>query len=78
MTNPTEVIQGSDEWFALRLGKVTASKVSDVMSKGTGRATYMDDLLAERNQKKAELEAKLLEGASPGMGDTDPALFIVG
>lgn len=48
MTNPTEVIQGSDEWFALRLGKVTASKVADVMSKGTGRATYMDDLLAER------------------------------
>lgn len=48
MNNPTEVIQGSDDWFALRLGKVTASKVADVMSKGTGRATYMDDLLAER------------------------------
>jgi putative phage-type endonuclease len=48
MNNSTEVIQGSDEWFALRLGKVTASKVADVMSKGTGRATYMDDLLAER------------------------------
>ena len=27
---------------------------------------------------KAELEGKLLEGASPGFGDTDPTLFIVG
>lgn len=28
-----EIIQGSAEWFALRCGKVTASKVADVMAK---------------------------------------------
>lgn len=39
--------QRSDEWFAARLGKVTASKVSDVMSKGAGRETYMIKLIAE-------------------------------
>lgn len=26
--------QGSDEWIRARLGKVTASKVKDVMTKG--------------------------------------------
>jgi putative phage-type endonuclease len=39
--------QRTDEWFAARLGKVTASKVSDVMSKGVGRETYMTYLIAE-------------------------------
>ena len=39
--------QRTDEWFAARLGKVTASKVSDVMSKGMGRETYMTYLIAE-------------------------------
>lgn len=46
--------QHTPEWFAARLGKVTASKVSDVMAKGKGnapsatRATYMGALAAER------------------------------
>jgi putative phage-type endonuclease len=46
--------QGSDEWLLLRLGKVTASKMSDVLSKGRGTApskvseTYMIELLAEK------------------------------
>ena len=48
MVKPNEVTQGSDEWFALRLGKVTASKISDVMSKGVGRERYQEALLAER------------------------------
>tara|TARA_R110000851_G_scaffold160243_1_gene303460 strand:+ start:3893 stop:4519 length:627 start_codon:yes stop_codon:yes gene_type:complete len=45
--------QGSAEWLAMRLGKVTASKVSDVLSKGRGSApskmaeTYMIELVAE-------------------------------
>jgi putative phage-type endonuclease len=34
----TEVIQGSDEWFALRAGKLTASRFKDLMSKGRGSA----------------------------------------
>tara|TARA_R110000796_G_C14430578_1_gene421100 strand:- start:172 stop:843 length:672 start_codon:yes stop_codon:yes gene_type:complete len=40
--------QGSPEWLELRLGKVTASRMSDVMSKGVGRQKYMEQLLAER------------------------------
>lgn len=47
------MIQGSAEWFAARLGKVTASRVSDVMARtktgwGASRKNYMADLIAER------------------------------
>lgn len=48
------ISQGSDEWFAARLGKVTASRVKDVMAKGRGgapsatRKNYMMELLCER------------------------------
>jgi putative phage-type endonuclease len=49
----TEIIQGSPEWFAARLGKVTASRVSDVTAKtksgwGASRTNYMAQLVAER------------------------------
>ena len=45
--------QGTEEWFAQRLGKVTASRVSDVMAKtksgaGAGRKNYMMELLCQR------------------------------
>ena len=40
--------QGSDEWFAARLGKVTASEFYNVLNKKTGRGTYMYKLAAER------------------------------
>ena len=45
--------QRSDEWFAARLGKVTASRIGDVMAKtksgyGAGRANYMAELICER------------------------------
>ena len=38
-----EIIQGSPEWFAIRLGKVTASRVGDMIAKtksgwGSGRS----------------------------------------
>lgn len=49
--------QGSPEWFALRAGKVTASKVSDVMSAITtaGYKNYLADLVVERlTGKKTE------------------------
>jgi hypothetical protein len=45
--------QGSPEWFAARVGKVTASRASDVMAKGRSgepsatRAAYMGELIAE-------------------------------
>ena len=45
--------QHTDEWFAARLGKVTASRVADVIAKtksgyGAGRANYLADLVVER------------------------------
>lgn len=49
-----EITQGTPEWFALRLGKVTASKVADVMSKSKGGAesagvrNYRAALVCER------------------------------
>lgn len=48
-----EIIQGSDAWKALRLGKVTASRVADVIARtktgfGASRANYMAQLIAER------------------------------
>jgi putative phage-type endonuclease len=51
----TQLIQGSPEWLAARLGKVTASRIADVMAqprtKGAVSATrqkYLYQLLAER------------------------------
>lgn len=40
--------QGSDEWFALKLGKVSASHFKDVLNKAAGRKLYMYRLLGER------------------------------
>jgi putative phage-type endonuclease len=45
--------QGTPEWFAARVGKVTASRVADVIARtksgyGASRANYMAELIAER------------------------------
>lgn len=45
--------QRTEEWFAARLGKVTASKVADVMARtktgySTSRENYMAQLICER------------------------------
>ena len=47
------IIQGSPEWFAARVGKITASRVVDVMARtktgwGASRANYAAELIAER------------------------------
>jgi putative phage-type endonuclease len=49
----SEIIQGTPEWFAQRLGKVTASRVADIIAKtksgySTSRANYLAQLVAER------------------------------
>lgn len=49
----SDVIQGSAEWMALRLGKVTASRIADATARtktgwGASRANYMAELIAER------------------------------
>lgn len=49
-----EVAQGTEEWHALRLGKVTASRIADVMATlktgkpAAGRINYQAELVAER------------------------------
>jgi len=51
--------QGSPEWFAQRLGKLTASRIADAMAKtksgwGASRANYMAQLVAERLTGEAQ------------------------
>jgi len=46
-------LQRTDEWFAARLGKVTASRIADVCARtktgwGASRKNYMAELVAER------------------------------
>ena len=45
--------QRTDDWFQARLGKVTASRVADVVAKtksgySASRQNYMADLIVER------------------------------
>ncbi|OMQ44726.1 lambda exonuclease family protein [Ensifer sp. 1H6] len=48
-----DMVQGTAEWHAIRLGKVTASRVADVIAKtksgpSASRAKYAGELIAER------------------------------
>ena len=48
-----EIIQGTDAWFEARLGRVTASRVADVIAKtksgySASRDNYMAQLICER------------------------------
>ena len=72
-----------EQWiyeYALALSMITIGRVrgkfGSVNLLGGGALNY--DLLQEGQQKKAELEQKLMDGASPGLGDTDPTMFFVG
>lgn len=47
------IVQGSPEWHAIRVGKVTASRVADVVAKtksgySASRANYLAELISER------------------------------
>jgi putative phage-type endonuclease len=49
----SDQLQRTEEWFAARLGKVTASRVADVITRtktgyGASRANYMAQLICER------------------------------
>lgn len=51
--NIIECVQGSPEWHAARAGRVTASRIADMMAQtksgwGASRANYMAELVAER------------------------------
>jgi len=48
-----DIIQGSPEWFAARLGRATASRIADATARtktgwGASRNNYMAELIAER------------------------------
>lgn len=48
-----DIIQGSQEWFAARCGRVTASRIAEIVAKtksgySASRANYMAQLVAER------------------------------
>jgi putative phage-type endonuclease len=47
------IIQGSPEWFVMRCGKVTGSRIADIMAKTKSgpsamRANYLAEIIAER------------------------------
>jgi len=49
----TDIQQGTEEWRKIRLGKVTASRVADIIAKtksgySTSRANYLTELVLER------------------------------
>jgi hypothetical protein len=49
--------QGTTEWFAARCGKVTASRVADIIAKtksgpSTSRENYLAQIVCERMTKK--------------------------
>jgi len=45
-----DIKQGTDEWFAIKCGKISGSKMSEVMQekKGTGYENYLADLACQR------------------------------
>jgi putative phage-type endonuclease len=52
-TSGDGILQGTAEWKALRLGKVTASRIADVMARtksgyGASRGNYLTELVLER------------------------------
>lgn len=69
------IIQGSDEWHSLRLGKVTASRVSDVTAKvktgvSASRTNYMAQLIAER--LTGSVEATYTNGSMQWGNEQEP------
>lgn len=64
------MIQGSEEWFNARLGRITASRVKDVMAKtksgyAASRKNYMMELLCQRltgNREESYTNAAMQRG----------------
>lgn len=49
----SDLVQGTEEWHAARCGRITASRIADVMARtksgyGAGRKNYMAELVVER------------------------------
>ena len=69
--------QRTPEWFAERLGKITASRIADVVGKtksgsyGAARKNYMAELLCQR--LAGQQEEKFTSAAMQHGTDTEPA-----
>lgn len=69
--------QRTPEWFAERLGKITASRIADVVGKtksgsyGAARKNYMAELLCQR--LTGQQEEKFASAAMQHGTDTEPA-----
>lgn len=61
--------QGSAEWLASRSGKVTASRIADVMAKGKGTAEA-----AARRDYRAQIVAEILTGKPQDDSFTNAAM----
>lgn len=76
-----DIEQGSDEWLALRLGKVTASRMKDLLTNGRGgkpsktAESYMYELIAEKltGQSKAFFENNAMKWGT----ETEPQARLV-
>jgi putative phage-type endonuclease len=71
----SELVQGTPEWHAIRVGKVTASRAADVIAKtksgwGASRTNYMAELIAER--LTGEPGASFTNAAMQWGTDTEP------
>ena len=66
--------------YALALTMIVIGRVrgkfGNVELLGGGSLNY--DMLAEGQERKKELEAQMLEGATSGFGDNEPTQFFVG
>ena len=72
-----------EQWvyeYAMALSMITIGRVRGKFGNVSllGGGALDAGILAEGLEKKQQLETKLLEGASPGFGDTDPTLFMIG
>jgi putative phage-type endonuclease len=67
MENSQDIKQGSESWHLQRLGKVTASRVADVLSKGKSGES------ASRKNYRTELVVQRLTGV-PGESFTNAAM----
>jgi len=83
------IVQGSDEWFSARLGKVTASRLADVMAKtktgqAASRKNYMMELICQKLSGQREegftsgamQRGNDLEPVARGAYEADKGLFV--
>lgn len=71
------MVQGTDAWYAARIGKVTASRVCDIVARtksgvSASRAGYLGEIVAERLTGQSAASEYLNEDMRRGL-DLEPA-----